>query len=156
VPRLALTSTRKMRRTLGFRLGATAVFISAMLAHTVGFWIRTSLLRAREGEDFVGLHERRLAPTRDLLGERREVGYVSSEQTGAPFRSANLWGFENDEGRVTFFLTQYALAPVIVLNDRTLPVLVTAAIEEVPRLPGYRGIRGVAAGAEVLFRANQP
>jgi hypothetical protein len=141
-----------MARRRVTRLVATSAFLASLFACMAGFWSRTGLLRRDATVDFVTASEAALAPLREILAGEREVGYLSPEQNGAPFESRNLWGFATDQGRIDFFLTQYSLAPVVVLNDRTVPLLVTPFIERTGSPPGYRQVRGVTAGPEILRR----
>jgi hypothetical protein len=143
-----------LRASKAYRVGCALALVAALLGSAVRFRRSTGVFTPLESPDFVTLHELRMRAIREALGGVAEVGYVSPAQTGAEFARENLWGFSSYAERTTFFLTQYALAPVVVRNDRSPDVLVVPAIETAPRLPGYEPVLGASRGAEILRKRS--
>lgn len=101
--------------------------------------------------DRVSRHERRLAGLRPLLPDSGMVGYASAGLRGRSFASL--------EAMQDFFLTQYVLAPVIVVRSADLPLVVgdygsAAGAPFTGRAPpGYRVLVDLGNGVVLLGEA---
>lgn len=98
--------------------------------------------------DRVSPHERRLAGLRAVLPDSGIVGYTSA--------GLSKRGFASLEAMQDFFLTQYVLAPVIVVSRADLPLVVgdygdsvdSASVGRAP--PGYRVLLDLGNGVVLL------
>jgi hypothetical protein len=144
-----------LRESDRFRVLAAAVLVAWLAGSVARFGWFTGVLAERSKPDFVTENDLAMAKVRRVLDGYPKVGYLTPEQTGSKFESATLWGFSNDEGRIAFFLTQYALAPTIVLNERVERILVTPSIERAPLLSGYEAVLGSVSGPEVLRKTKK-
>jgi hypothetical protein len=80
----------------------------------------------RGGEDPLSAFDRRLAPLQHALRGEPAVGYLP------PF--GNL---ESPGGAAHFYMTRFALAPVIVLNDVQQPLVVADGVGDARRIPAH-------------------
>ncbi len=90
--------------------------------------------------DRASRHEARLRPLRDRLPQRGVVGYTSYGLDENSFTSV--------EALEEFFLTQYALAPIIVVRSADLPTVV--GIRDTTRQSGEIGGRPYPEDLELL------
>jgi hypothetical protein len=98
-------------------------------------WRTAPELWSRRAPDPVTVNDRRFAPVLRALPAHGVVGYLSSLPSDKLFNSAL--------GVAHFYLTQYALSPVIVVNDANRELVVADA---------YRGRRIAAPPPLVLLR----
>jgi hypothetical protein len=98
--------------------------VTILVARTVTFGWRSLTFRPPSEADWVTVHGRRQAKLRQRLSGQRVVGYRSDGQDIGSADQPPLWGFANPAALVDYFLTQYDLAPVVVLNTPRAPLVV--------------------------------
>lgn len=79
------------------------------------------------GEDPISMFERCLAPLRDSVRTERVVGYLAASQVVD--RTAH------------FYAVRYALAPVQVVDDLDLPLVVADGVADAQSLPSQLRVR---------------
>lgn len=84
--------------------------------------------------DSVTIHEARIAQLLPLLPASGAVGYVTTVENDRIFAAEKA--FQNVEFLAQYVLTQYTLAPRIVLNSPDLPLVVGNFIDG-PPAPGF-------------------
>lgn len=99
--------------------------------------------------DAVSRHEKRFEELRDALSTHGVVGYVTDQQDGT--------GFTSQRGFDEYVITQYILAPVIVINSREPQFVVgnfseTFSGEPRPALQGFRLVRDFGDGVVLYAR----
>jgi hypothetical protein len=97
----------------------------------------------RGGEDPLGAFDRRLAPLQQALRGESAVGYLP------PFGS-----LESPSGAAHFYMTRFALAPVIVLNDVQQPLVVADGVGDPNRLPAHLEVARDFGDGLVLLRTR--
>jgi len=106
-----------------------AVVIVAALLPTAGILLQVAsnpgILAWRD--DQISAFERHVAPLRDVLRDERVVGYLASPQIEN--RTAHL------------YTMRYALAPVTVVDDIDLPLVVADGVADARRLPPQLRVR---------------
>ncbi len=115
-----LAGMRTHRPLLARAALATTVFLalagSVEALHQTVELHRDSRFAAPAGDQRTGEQDERLRRLREHLPPRGIVGYASDGLSGGSFTSA--------EAMRDYFLTQYSLAPLIVLRDTDLPIVV--------------------------------
>ena len=101
-----------LNRSLRANLGITLLLLLALVASGQMVARALRLIGDPEGDDAVGRdrvarHEERLAGLRTVLPERGVVGYLSDN------RAAD--GFSDMSAMEEYFMTQYALAPLVIV-----------------------------------------
>lgn len=101
------------------------------------------------GDDEVTLYEKRFEGLGKVLPPHAVVGYVSEIQT---------WSVLVDANAVKqYYLTQYALAPVIVVNNPNLELVVANfsnpnSVSELPMTRGFVVLEDFGDGVALLKR----
>jgi hypothetical protein len=90
--------------------------------------------------DAITAFDRRLAPLRTALGTRSTVGYLPPPAADAKDSAAGL------------YLTRYALAPVLVLEDPGQPVIVADGVRDPAALPSTHEVARDFGGGLLLLR----
>lgn len=108
---------------------ALAAVITAALLPAAGVFmdVVSNPGMLRWGDDPISMFERRLAPLRDSVRTERVVGYLAPPQVAD--RTAHL------------YTVRYALAPVQVLDDLDLPLVVADRVTDARRLPPQLRVR---------------
>jgi len=97
-------------------------------------WQSIRLYPVTQETDPVTIHEARIAQLRPLLPSSGAVGYVTTVENREIFAAEKT--FTNVEFLAQYVLTQYTLAPLIVLNSPDLPLVVGNFIDG-PPAPGF-------------------
>jgi hypothetical protein len=93
-------------------------------------WQNIRLYPAIPETDPVTIHEARIAQLRPLLPPSGAIGYVTTVENGKIFAAEKT--FTNVEFLAQYVLTQYTLAPRIVMNSPDLPLVVGNFIDGPP------------------------
>lgn len=122
---------------------ALAAVIAAALLPAAGVFVQVvgnpEVLYPRD--DSLSRFERHMAPLREALRTEQVVGYLAPSQTID--RVAHLYS------------VRYALAPVKVLNDIDLPLVVADGVADAQRLPPQLRVRrDFGSGLFLLERAR--
>src|SRR5262249_13742817 len=108
---------------------ALAAVIVAALLPAAGIFLNVAANPAilRRQDDPMSTFERRVAPLRDVLSSERVVGYLAPAQIAD--RTAH------------FYSVRYALAPVQVLDEVDLPLVVADGVTDPQHLPSQLRVR---------------
>jgi hypothetical protein len=107
------------------------------------------LLR-RTDLDRVTVQEQRLQTLTPRLSDQHVIGYVSEELSGGNF--TNLSSMQD------YFITQYSLAPTIVLVGTDHELLLgnfSEELEEIPEIEGFSVIEDAGNGAALYARERR-
>lgn len=96
------------------------------------------------GDDSLAEFDRRLAPVRQHLRGERTVGYLPP-----------LGSLEAPGGAAHFYLTRYALAPVIVVNALDQPLVIADGVDPA-RVPPGLVVANDFGGGLLLLRPRAP
>jgi hypothetical protein len=124
------------------RFALAAVIVTALLP-TVGIFValvsNPAMLRARD--DPMSMFERRLAPVREAIRGERAVGF---------------WTPQAEDHTAHLYNLRYALAPVLVVDDPDLPIVVADRVTDPRALPPQLRVRrDFGQGLLLLERAPQ-
>jgi hypothetical protein len=121
------------------------------------FWQGVQSYPDLPATDPVSIHEARIAQLLPLLPASGAVGYVTTVENDRIFAAEKA--FENVEFLAQYVLTQYTLAPRIVLNSPNLPLVVGNFIDG-PPAPGFLEKNGLVPQKDfgdglVLYRRER-
>ena len=120
-------------------LVATAMLPALAVAPQFAHWQP----RARRVSEPVSAFESRFAPLREALRDRTVVGYLAPAVADATAAVQHL------------YLTRYALAPVLVLDDRSQADIVADGVRDATRLPAHLEVVRDFGGGLLLLRQRR-
>jgi hypothetical protein len=124
------------------------------LYHTVARYLDSPITASAAGAQRTGEQDERLRRLREHLPPRGVVGYSSDGWDGASFTTV--------EAMQDYFLTQYAVAPVIVLRGTAFPIVIgnypadsTAGLTSARTYPAALIVRRDLGDGVVLLEAAE-
>jgi hypothetical protein len=119
-----------------FRTAAGSILLIALTGYAVMtlLWQGIRLHPDLPEKDPVTIHEERIRQLKDFLPASGAVGYITTVENDRIF--ADEKAFRNVEYLAQYVLTQYTLAPLIVLNSPELPLVVGNFLDG-PPAPGF-------------------
>ncbi|MGD0917041.1 MAG: hypothetical protein ABSB22_11345 [Thermodesulfobacteriota bacterium] len=96
----------KLYRLNKAKLGILLITLSALLSNSFTFWKAIEQYRKSPNEDEITAYEKRFRMMKSILPPHGVVGYV-----------ADIADQQSAQWYMEYFLTQYVLSPVIVVNE---------------------------------------
>jgi hypothetical protein len=122
------------------RLALVLIAVAALLP-AVSLLLELGQIGWRRRDDAISAFDRRLAPLRDAVRGQEAIGYLP------PGGSLEAPG-----GAAHFYMTRYALAPVIVVAEQQQPMIVADGVGDRGRLPPDLEIARDFGGGLFLLR----
>lgn len=112
------------------RTGIALIVFMTCFSLFHALWQNYTSYRAAPATDPVTVHEERIAQLREVLPRQGSVGYITTIENDKIFSAEK--SFSNVEFLGQYVLTQYTLAPLVVLNSPDMPVVVGNFIDGMP------------------------
>jgi hypothetical protein len=103
----------KLYRINKVKIGILLIVLSALFSNSFMFWEEIEKYRKSPDKDEITAYENRFKSVKTMLPPHSVVGYIT-----------DITDQQSDQWYMEYFLTQYTLSPVTVINETSRPLVI--------------------------------